>query len=117
MFKADKIEVPILGMVENMAWFTPAELPDNKYYLFGKDGCKELSERLNIPLLGQIPIVQSIMENCDNGHPTASKPEDSVSKAFNDLADNLVARVAERNEKTAPTKKVEITNTDGCAAN
>ena len=72
MYMNDKVNVPILGLVENMAWFTPAELPNNRYYLFGKEGTKRLAEELNVPLLGQIPIVQSICENGDNGTPAAS---------------------------------------------
>ena len=69
MYTNDKVNVPILGLVENMAWFTPAELPENKYYLFGKEGTKRLAEELNVPLLGQIPIVQSICESGDAGTP------------------------------------------------
>ena len=81
MFRSDKINVPVLGLVENMSWFTPQELPDNKYYIFGKDGCKKLAEEMDVPLLGQIPIVQSICEGSDNGNPVAL--EDSLSgKAF-----------------------------------
>lgn len=75
MFTGEKINVPVLGLVENMAWFTPAELPENKYYLFGKEGAKRLAEELNIPLLGQIPIVQSICEGGDNGTPVALNPD------------------------------------------
>ena len=78
MYQNDKVNVPILGLVENMAWFTPAELPENKYYLFGKEGTKRLAEELNVPLLGQIPIVQSICEGGDNGTPVALN-EDSIT--------------------------------------
>ena len=74
MYRNDKVNVPILGMVENMAWFTPAELPENKYYIFGKEGCKKLAEELNIPLLAQIPLVQSICEDGDKGMPAACHP-------------------------------------------
>ncbi len=115
MFKGDKINVPIVGLVENMSWFTPAELPDNKYYLFGKDGCKKLADKLNIPLLGQIPIVQSICEGGDKGVPAALDEESVIGKAFYDLADNVALRVKERNENITPTKIVEITNNDGCS--
>ena len=75
MYTNDKVNVPILGLVENMSWFTPAELPENKYYLFGKEGCKQLAEEMNVPLLGQIPIVQSICENGDKGTPAALNEE------------------------------------------
>jgi ATP-binding protein involved in chromosome partitioning len=109
MFKSDKINVPVLGLVENMAWFTPEELPNNKYYIFGKEGCKKLAEELHIPLLGQIPIVQSICEDGDNGKPTAINPFSLQGKAFADLAENVMAEVEKRNQALPPTKKVEIT--------
>ncbi len=107
MFRSDKINVPVLGLVENMSWFTPAELPDKKYYIFGKDGCKSLAERMNVPLLGQIPLVQSICEGSDNGHPPAL--DDSVTgTAFMALADEVIERVNKRNSESEPTRKVEI---------
>lgn len=90
MFQTDKIEVPILGLVENMAWFTPAELPENRYYIFGKDGCKNLAEEKNVPLLAQIPIVQSICESGDTGEPVALKDNTILSEAFKTLAINMV---------------------------
>lgn len=90
MFQTDKIEVPILGLVENMAWFTPAELPENRYYIFGKDGCKKLAEEKNVPLLAQIPIVQSICEGGDTGEPVALKENSILSEAFRTLATNVV---------------------------
>jgi ATP-binding protein involved in chromosome partitioning len=108
MFRSNKIEVPVLGLVENMAWFTPAELPDNRYYIFGKEGCRKLAEKMNIPLLGQIPLVQSICEGSDNGIPVALT--DSVTgNAFMTLANELVKRVGQRNKEQAPTVKLEIT--------
>jgi ATP-binding protein involved in chromosome partitioning len=108
MFKSDKIDVPVLGLVENMSWFTPAELPENKYYIFGKDGCKKLAEKMNIPLLGQIPLVQSICEGSDAGEPVALN--DSITgNAFMDLANKLVERVEERNRDFKPTAKLQIT--------
>ena len=107
MFRSDKIDVPVLGLVENMSWFTPAELPENKYYIFGKDGCKKLAEKMDVPLLGQIPLVQSIREGSDNGEPVAL--DDSVSgNAFLALAGEVVRRVEQRNTEQAPTKKVQI---------
>ena len=89
MFRTPKVDVPILGLIENMAWFTPEELPQNRYYIFGKDGCKRLAEQLNIPLLGQIPIVQGIREGGDYGQPIATQPESIVGKAFADIAVSL----------------------------
>jgi ATPases involved in chromosome partitioning len=107
MFRSNKIDVPVLGLVENMSWFTPAELPGNKYYIFGKDGCRKLAEKMNVPLLGQIPLVQSICEGSDNGQPVALG--DSVTgNAFMALAEELVKRVSERNKEQKPTVKLEI---------
>ena len=110
MFRSEKINVPVLGLVENMAWFTPAELPENKYYIFGKEGCKRLAEELKIPLLGQIPLVQSICESGDNGKPTAMNPFSIEGKAFANLAENVLAELEKRNSQLPPTKKVEITH-------
>lgn len=110
MFTNDKVNVPILGLVENMAWFTPAELPENKYYIFGKDGAKNLAEDMNVPLLGQIPIVQSICEGGDKGTPVALNENTITGMAFADLADNFIASVDKRNSQFAPTQKVEVSN-------
>lgn len=108
MFTNDKVNVPILGLVENMAWFTPAELPENKYYLFGKEGAKKLAEEMNVPLLGQIPIVQSICEGGDKGTPVALNENSITGMAFMELADNVVKQVNKRNEELEPTKIVEM---------
>ena len=108
MFENDKINVPVLGLVENMAWFTPEELPNNKYYIFGQEGCKKLSEELKIKLLGQIPIVQSICENGDKGKPSALNPFKPEGKAFAELAENMVEQLAIRNNELPPTQKVVI---------
>ena len=108
MFTGEKVNVPVL-LVENMAWFTPAELPENKYYLFGKEGGKRLAEELNIPLLGQIPIVQSICEGGDNGTPVALDPTTITGKAFQELAENVVKQIDYRNEHLDPTKRVIVT--------
>ena len=110
MFKSEKINVPLLGLIENMAWFSPAELPESKYYLFGKEGCKKLAEEMGIPLLGQIPIVQSICEDGDAGKPTAMNPFSMEGKAFAILAENLIHEIEKRNVILPPTKKVEITH-------
>ena len=109
MFTSESINVPILGLIENMAWFTPEELPNNKYYIFGKDGCKKLAERMNLPLLGQIPIVQSIREGGDYGKP-AALGNTLVSEAFDSLAKNLILEVSKRNHNIPPTRKVELKN-------
>ena len=109
MFTGEKVNVPVLGLIENMAWFTPAELPNNRYYLFGKEGCKRLAEELHIPLLGQIPIVQSICEGGDNGQPVALNPENLTGAAFRDLAANLVEQIDYRNAHLAPTQRVHVT--------
>ncbi len=108
MFMGDKINVPVLGLVENMSWFTPAELPDNKYYIFGKDGCKKLAEKNKLPLIGQIPIVQSICEGGDAGKPSVLNEDSIVGKAFLEMADKVADQVAKRNATLDPTKKVEI---------
>ena len=109
MFTNDKVAVPILGLVENMAWFTPAELPENKYYIFGKDGAKKLAKEANIPLLGQIPLVQSIREGGDQGLPVALKEDTITGQSFAQLAVELVEQVDKRNREKDPTKIVEIT--------
>lgn len=108
MFTNEKVNVPILGLVENMAWFTPAELPENKYYLFGKEGAKKLAEEMHVPLLGQIPIVQSICEGGDKGTPVALDENSITGMAFMELADNVVKQVNKRNEELEPTKIVEM---------
>ncbi len=110
MYRNDKVNIPILGLVENMAWFTPAELPQNKYYIFGKDGCKNLAKELNCPLLAQIPIVQSICENGDKGTPAASQVDTVTGQAFLSLAQSVVTVVNRRNKEQAPTKIVEVKN-------
>lgn len=108
MFQSDKINVPVLGLIENMAWFTPAELPQNKYYLFGKEGGKRLAEELQVPLLGQIPIVQSICEGGDNGAPVALNPDSITGQAFRSLAETVTAQIQKREEELPPTERVHI---------
>jgi ATP-binding protein involved in chromosome partitioning len=108
MFRSDKIDVPVLGLVENMSWFTPAELPENKYFIFGKEGGKKLAEKMKVPLLGQIPLVQSICESSDNGQPMALG--DSIEgNAFMELAEVLIKNVRKRNKEHRPTVKLQIT--------
>lgn len=106
MFKNEKVNVPVLGLVENMAWFTPAELPENKYYLFGKGGCARLAMEMHVPLLGQIPIVQSICEGGDNGVPVALDPDTIVGQAFRELAQSVAVATDARNHQLPPTKAV-----------
>ena len=91
-----------------MAWFTPEELPENKYYIFGKEGCKELAEKENVALLGQIPIVQSIMEGGEKGIPNAADETSIVGKSFKELAENLIQQVDKRNKESDPTKRVKM---------
>ena len=106
MYANDKVNVPILGLVENMSWFTPAELPDNRYYLFGRDGVKQLAEQMQLPLLAQIPLVQSICESGDNGEPAVLHPETPTGQAFLQLAARVVTQCDRRNAEKAPTKIV-----------
>lgn len=109
MYQNDKVNVPILGLVENMAWFTAAELPENKYYIFGKDGCKDLAKEMDIPLLAQIPIVQSICESGDRGEPAACRIDTVTGQAFLNLAQAVVTVTNRRNKEQAPTKIVKTT--------
>lgn len=108
MFTNDKVNVPILGLVENMSWFTPAELPENKYYIFGKGGCKQLAEELDVALLGEIPLVQSICESGDSGVPVSLNEQSMTALAFDRLADNFILAVDKRNKEMSPTEKVEV---------
>ena len=108
MYMNDKVNVPILGLVENMSWFTPAELPNNRYYIFGKEGCKHLAEELNVPLLAQIPLVQSVCDNGDKGEPAVLNPASPEGIAFMSLAAKVVTQVDKRNIEQAPTQRVEV---------
>jgi ATP-binding protein involved in chromosome partitioning len=108
MFMLPQINVPILGVVENMSWFTPAELPENKYFIFGQGGGKKLARESNSVLLGQIPLVQGIREGGDDGHPAVLQTEGAVSEAFLNVAKNTLRQVAVRNEMIEPTKMVQM---------
>lgn len=108
MFEGPGVQVPVLGLVENMAWFTPEELPNNKYYIFGQDGCKNLAEEKGIKLLGQIPIVQSIREAGDHGTPAALNVDSMSGMEFARLATNVIEAVKYRNEEQAATKRVKL---------
>jgi ATP-binding protein involved in chromosome partitioning len=108
MFKGKGVDVPVLGLIENMAWFTPEELPDNKYYIFGQGGGVKLAERLELPLLGQIPIVQGIREGGDSGNPMAFDENSAVGKSFAEIAANVIQEVEYRNSNLDPTKRVKV---------
>ena len=115
MFQQESIDVPVLGVVENMAYFTPEELPDKKYYIFGKDGAKNLAEDMDIALLGQVPIVQSVREAGDIGRPAAFQSDTLIAKSFKTLTQNTVSQLVKRNEDLPPTEAVKITTMAGCA--
>lgn len=116
MFQQEAINVPVLGIVENMAYFTPEELPDNKYYIFGKAGARNLATDLNVPFLGEIPLVQSIREAGDIGRPAALQTATPVEMAFEELTKNVVQEVVSRNKSLPPTEAIKITTMAGCAA-
>ena len=116
MFQQDSINVPVLGIIENMAYFTPEELPENKYYIFGKEGAKNLAQDLNTPFLGEIPLVQSIREAGDIGRPAALQTATVLEKAFEKLTQNVVEEVVRRNEDIPPTEAIKITTMAGCSA-
>ena len=106
----------MLGIIENMAYFTPAELPENKYYIFGQEGAKNLAEDLDVPFLGEVPIVQSIREAGDLGRPAALQTATSVEKAFEDITREVVQEVVKRNENLPATEAIKITTMAGCSA-
>tara|TARA_Y100000782_G_scaffold25477_1_gene28149 strand:+ start:196 stop:1332 length:1137 start_codon:yes stop_codon:yes gene_type:complete len=116
MFQQESINVPVLGIVENMAWFTPEELPENKYYIFGKEGARNLAEDLGVRLLAQVPLVQSIREAGDVGRPAALQDDTILSEAFETMTRNSVEELVKRNDNLPPTEAVKITTMAGCAA-
>jgi len=116
MFQQDSINVPVLGIIENMAYFTPEELPENKYYIFGKEGAKNLSEDLQVPFLGEIPLVQSIREAGDVGRPVALQTATALEQAFEKITQNVVQEVVRRNDNLPPTEAIKITTMAGCSA-
>jgi ATP-binding protein involved in chromosome partitioning len=116
MFTSDSINVPVLGIIENMAYFTPEELPENKYYIFGKEGAKNLAEDLNVSFLGEVPIVQSIREAGDYGRPAALQEGSVIEKVFQEITRNVVQEVVKRNENLPATEAVKITTMAGCSA-
>jgi len=115
MFKQENINVPVLGIVENMSYFTPEELPENKYYIFGKDGAKHLAEDLGTALLGEVPLVQSIREAGDVGHPVSLQENTPLENAFKNVTKNMLSELVKRNESLPPTEIVRITTMSGCS--
>ena len=116
MFNQENINVPVLGIIENMSYFTPLELPNNKYYLFGKEGAKNLSTDLGVPFLGEIPLIQSIRESGDCGRPAALQDETEIQSVFNDISKNMLSELLKRNNKLPETEVIKITTMSGCSA-
>lgn len=116
MFLSDSINVPVLGIIENMAYFTPEELPNNKYYIFGKEGAKNLAEDLQVPFLGEVPLVQSIREAGDYGRPAALQTASVIEKVFEEITRNVVQETVNRNNDLPPTEAIKITTMAGCSA-
>lgn len=116
MFQQENIQVPVLGIIENMAYFTPEELPDHKYYIFGKDGAKNLAEDLGVPFIGALPLVQSIREAGDVGRPAALQQSGPTAASFEVLTREAVRQVVARNEALPPTEAIKITTMAGCSA-
>jgi ATP-binding protein involved in chromosome partitioning len=116
MFMQDNINVPVLGIIENMAYFTPEELPDNKYYIFGQEGAKNLAEDLGVPFLGEVPIVQSIREAGDYGRPAALQTASTIETVFEEITRNVVQETVNRNESLPATEAIKITTMAGCSA-
>jgi ATP-binding protein involved in chromosome partitioning len=116
MFLSDSINVPVLGIIENMAYFTPEELPNNKYYIFGKEGAKNLAEDLQVPFLGEVPLVQSIREAGDYGRPAALQTASVIESAFEEITRNVVQETVNRNQSLPPTEAIKISTMAGCSA-
>lgn len=117
MFQMPEINVPVLGLIENMAYFTPKELPNNKYYIFGKKGVKKLAESMDLPFLGEIPIIQSIREASDYGRPAVLQEDEMISGIYMNLAKNMISSLVKRNEDLPPSEAVRITTMAGCSNN
>lgn len=116
MFRQENIDVPVLGIIENMAYFTPAELPENKYYIFGKEGAKNLAQDLNVPFLGEVPLIQGIREAGDVGRPAAMQTATATEAAFEQITKNVVSETVRRNEDLPATEAIKITTMAGCSA-
>ena len=116
MFNQKNIDVPVLGLIENMAYFVPEDMPEKKYFIFGKDGVKNLADDKSVPFLGLVPLFKSIREASDFGHPASLQVNSLISKSFEEIAKNVVSSVVERNNHLPPTKIVKITTMAGCSA-
>lgn len=116
MFQSESINVPVIGIIENMAYFTPEELPNNKYYIFGKEGAKNLADDLQVPFLGEVPIVQSIREAGDYGRPAALQTGSIIEKVYEEITRNVVQETVKRNTSLPPTEAIQITTMAGCSA-
>ena len=116
MFRQENINVPVLGIIENMAYFTPEELPNNKYYLFGKEGAKNLSNDLEVPFLGEVPLVQSIREAGDLGRPASLQEDSIINKVFNEISKNMISELLIRNKNLPATEVIKIKTMSGCSA-
>ena len=116
MFKQENINVPVLGIIENMAYFTPEELPKNKYYLFGKEGAKNLSTDLKVPFLGEVPLIQNIREAGDIGRPASLQESKIIKDIFNKISKNMISELLIRNEKLPATEVIKIKTMSGCSA-
>ena len=116
MFQQESINVPVLGIIENMAYFTPAELPENKYYIFGEKGARNLAEDIEIPFLGELPLVQSIREAGDIGRPAALQNDTPIANEMEEITKNVVQETVRRNENIPPTEAIKITTMAGCSA-
>jgi len=116
MFKQENINVPVLGIIENMAYFTPEELPKNKYYLFGKEGAKNLSTDLKVPFLGEVPLIQNIREAGDIGRPASLQESKIINDIFNKISKNMISELLIRNEKLPATEVIKIKTMSGCSA-
>ena len=115
MFTMESINIPVLGLIENMSYFIPEELPNNKYYIFGKEGAQNLARDLNIPVLGEIPLIQSVRESGDVGRPAALQEGTLVANIYKETAQNMVESLVERNTNLPPTEAVKITTMAGCS--
>jgi len=116
MFQQESINVPVLGIIENMAYFTPEELPENKYFIFGQGGARHLAEDLKVPFLGELPLVQSIREAGDIGRPAALQTATPLERAFEEITRNVVQETISRNKSIPPTEAIKITTMAGCSA-
>lgn len=115
MFQMESISIPVLGLIENMAYFTPEELPENKYYIFGNQGAQYLADDIGIPVLGEIPIIQSIREAGDVGRPAAMQEGSKIEEIYTKTAQNMIESLVERNKNLPPTEAVKITTMAGCS--